>query len=344
MSQESYDDQRINWGMGVFPRARRYTLKELLSNEAYLTDPEASLFQGAIQNFFDRAENSRREGNLNEAEKRLQLAQRLVGERPEVDYIKQLDNADVLHCLGLLETARGNYRDAKKYLEDALGLYQEVGNVEESVSYVDYSLGELLRLQARLGDANHYFETALEAVESLQKNVAQAVIHTSVGALHYEREDHKKAIEHLERAMKIDQPTNIGYDKLITYAYLQLARSRERLPMPVQPLRELIRAAEHTLQTNEWAGRLNLLFADLLLTQNNPKYTQEALEVATRTEEHAKRLGYLGVEADALAYRAIAGKRLGTVGVEEMALQSNGFYQREEVVSGLATRLQNEVL
>jgi len=340
MSQQFQHDRSSRWGMDVLPGAGRYRLEELLSDDAVHNDPERAFSQAVVQRLYDKAEAARRDGDLEKTELDLRIALRLLDEEGDILTYK----ADGLHSLGLLATARGNYQEAKNYFQDALHTYQEGGSDERDIPYFNHSLGELLRLQGQLDEAERYFGIALQTIEPLEESAARVVINTSLGVLHYEKRDYNKAIEHLERALQEDQLTATAYDKMIALTYLEIARCRESLPESLPRLHEHMRVAENVLQNSEWGGRLNLLLVDVLLTKDDLNYTQEAFNYATQVEWHcAKRLGLKGLEADALAYKAIAGKRLGIDGVEQMASQSIEFYAREEVVSGLATRLRGEV-
>ena len=347
MSQQ-FQDNKLVWGMGILPGTGRYSLEKLLSDDA--------VFNAAAQKFYDDAEIVRVQGHFKRAERSvkrgLQLLEGRIEEKDVLGKDYLVGKADGLHSLGLLATTRGNYQEAKTYLWDALNTYQESESNERDISFINHSLGELYRLQGRLENAEVAFGEPQELSFGNARNsmnflneeaAARAVLHTSVGAIDYEHKDLGHAALEFRRALKIDHPIDTGDYKLIAYTYLQLAGSPQR-SRTIQSLRDLMIVTTHTLQNSVWVGRLNLLFVDLLIAFDDKYSSREAFDLATRVEQNARRMGFQGIKADALAYRAIAGKRLGINNIKHMASMSAEFYEREGVDSHLTRRLEKEEL
>lgn len=102
--------------------------------------------------------------------------------------------------LGILYGLLGDFQKSISWLEQALDLYQRVGD-EPNAAYVATSLGEALRRQGNLLDADRFSYQALEKWRRFGNMTEESRLLNNLAVSHYYEGDYRRSLELFEEAL-----------------------------------------------------------------------------------------------------------------------------------------------
>lgn len=198
--------------------------------------------------------------------------------------------AEGLHKLGVILKSVGRYDEALTLLEDAAGLFREVGDVEGERLAVA-QIARVHRYRATLPEGIVRVERFLESSAGQDVSRGLADIYAAVSLLYSWRGQHVEHLETAERAAAIAR--EVGDDRLLAEAEI---RRCEVLALTGR-IEERRRVLEETLPLAERAGDPEILHAYLVNLGIDARCTgrlQRARALHERSLEVVERAGNVG--------------------------------------------------
>lgn len=210
---------------------------------------------------------------------------------------------------------------AEKLLEDALDLYEGVGDLGGQ-GYMNINLGGLAYLEGRWDDALAHYERSREAAERLGNEVEVGVAEGNIGELLVKQNKFDEAEPRLRRAVRVARASGDAISAI--FANLQLARIHIERGNHAEA-EELLRALRDeaiSLDMKEDAYEATIQLADLQARTGDAAMALELLDQASReSEEEASIYGPAADRVRALALASI-GRTAEAVDIASAAIDS----------------------
>lgn len=122
--------------------------------------------------------------------------------------LKQSDEGLVRDLVGVLYSRIGEYQQAQAYLEQALTIQRQIGDLPGEITTL-INQGELLRLQGEHKQARANFERALALNQQRQDAPAQMILLHNLGLVFHEEKNYQQALSYYEAALHVIHAHNL---------------------------------------------------------------------------------------------------------------------------------------